>query len=121
MPRKPINNAPMTPAERVRKHREQKQAANPLDKKKLLRDNNRLKKQNEALGQKCERLKREVEMYVTFLGNSENLLDLSILETKSPFNGEIIKLLKQLCHPDKHNQSQASIRASAFLNSHSKK
>ena len=118
MPRKPISDKPMTPAERTRKHRAKIKAENPLDLKACLREitslNKKIERQrlsNKRLSQENSKLRKEDNFW---LGIKDDL-SASLNATKQ-FSKEEIKLLKQVCHPDKHNQSEAATRAIALLN-----
>jgi hypothetical protein len=66
---------------------------------------------NKRLSQENSKLRKEDNFW---LGIKDDL-SASLNATKQ-FNKEEIKLLKQVCHPDKHNQSEAATRAIALLN-----
>jgi hypothetical protein len=121
MPRKPIAEKPMTSAERTRKHRQKLREEKAPDLKKCLRMiaslNKQIEKQrllNELLTEKNLKLAGQVRHWNRFTAG-DILFGLDKNET-TPLTDENIKLLKQLCHPDKHNGSPASTRAITLLN-----
>jgi predicted RNase H-like nuclease (RuvC/YqgF family) len=75
MPRKPISDKPMTPAERTRKHRAKIKAENPLDLKACLREitslNKKIERQrlsNKRLSQENSKLKADINSWDIFGG-----------------------------------------------------
>lgn len=121
MPRKSIAETPMTSAERVRKHRAKLKAENTkIDPEipRLLSETEGLKKQIENLKAELEASEQKAKTYEGFM--TINKILSSQLKTANNYiksatkTGHImlseqdIKLLKQLCHPDKHGQSEAS-------------
>jgi hypothetical protein len=115
MPRKPIAEKPMTSAERVRRHREKLRESTEPSLKKCLSENKRLQKRIAVLKAEKIKLKEEVDFGNMFM-NMHSLFNDNESKTQRQFSIDDIKLIRQLCHPDKHNQSKASNNASILLN-----
>ena len=102
----------MTSAERMRRSREKKSAAETPNIKTLLRENVRLKKKIIEQRAHIVALKKAVKDDNWW----QALRDVWKRDAAKTFTDEDIKLLKQLVHPDKHDQSPAAVKAMIKLN-----
>jgi hypothetical protein len=142
VPRKPLSEKPMTSAERVRRHRENKKS----DLIKEIESHGDTWRRTRLIGyfnlynEKCDEFKKYKARYpdIRAAGAEIKRLEKKIIEltdhlrdyedkdgvpyfltlgnTKHQFSDDELKLLAQVAHPDKHNNSEASVKATTLIN-----